>query len=203
MQDPRFSLLGVDVSQPTSLTDFKCLKASGHKFAIVRAYQSIGMWSCVFVSEMTVRFTWILSCRLWHSVYRHAITINFMPQCRAALGGIMCTEGVWVELHWPTTIMLFLCLSLFHSQVHLTTMHRPPFLTHGPPAWSMLTFICFHASVVAMLLAKSSLWVSRPLVKVWHTLGCAHVCTLTVWVDPWKNYWSMCTYLASFLVSRA
>ncbi|XP_065183148.1 probable GH family 25 lysozyme 2 [Sycon ciliatum] len=37
-----FSELGVDVSQPTGLTAFKCLKQSGHKFAIVRAYESIG-----------------------------------------------------------------------------------------------------------------------------------------------------------------
>ena len=34
--------LGVDVSQPVSVSEFKCLKGSGYDFAIVRAYQSLG-----------------------------------------------------------------------------------------------------------------------------------------------------------------
>lgn len=33
---------GVDVSQPVSTSDFRCLKGSGYEFAIVRAYQSTG-----------------------------------------------------------------------------------------------------------------------------------------------------------------
>lgn len=39
---PHSGVLGLDLSQSTSLTAFKCLVNEGYHFAIVRAYQSIG-----------------------------------------------------------------------------------------------------------------------------------------------------------------
>ena len=39
---PPGSYKGVDVSEPTSSSDFSCLKTNGFTFAIVRAFQSTG-----------------------------------------------------------------------------------------------------------------------------------------------------------------